>query len=49
VARAISGERDRPWPERLIFSTVRFMSYESTHRIINSAAYVRKNSGLGRA
>ena len=32
VAWAIGGKHDRPWPERPIFGTVRFMSYESTRK-----------------
>ena len=40
VAWAIGGKHDRPWPERPIFGTVRFMSYESTHRKFNSKAYI---------
>ncbi len=40
VAWAIGGKHDRPWPERPIFGTVRFMSYESTRRKFHSAAYI---------
>ncbi len=40
VAWAIGGKHDRPWPERPIFGTVRFMSYESTRRKFNSQAYI---------
>jgi deoxyribodipyrimidine photo-lyase len=40
VAWAIGGKHDRPWPERPIFGTVRFMSYESTRRKFDSAAYI---------
>ena len=42
VAWAIGGKHDRPWPERPIFGTVRFMSYESTRRKFDSAAYIRR-------
>jgi deoxyribodipyrimidine photo-lyase len=41
VAWAIGGKHDRPWPERPIFGTVRFMSYESTRKKFDSAGYVR--------
>ena len=41
VAWAIGGKHDRPWPERPIFGTVRFMSYESTRKKFDSAAYMR--------
>ena len=40
VAWAIGGKHDRPWPERPIFGTVRFMSYESTRKKFNSKAYI---------
>ncbi len=40
VAWAIGGKHDRPWPERPIFGTVWFMSYESTRRKFNSKAYI---------
>ena len=40
VAWAICGKHDRPWPERPIFGTVRFMSYESTRKKFNSKAYI---------
>ncbi|MHB1559526.1 MAG: deoxyribodipyrimidine photo-lyase, partial [Isosphaeraceae bacterium] len=42
VAWAIGGKHDRPWPERPIFGTVRFMSYESTRRKFDSAAYIAR-------
>jgi deoxyribodipyrimidine photo-lyase len=40
VAWAIGGKHDRPWPERPIFGTVRFMSYESTRKKFDSAGYI---------
>lgn len=46
VAWAIGGKHDRPWPERPIFGTVRFMSYESTRRKFDSAAYIAWVRGL---
>jgi deoxyribodipyrimidine photo-lyase len=42
VAWAIGGKHDRPWPERPIFGTVRFMRYESTRRKFDSAAYMER-------
>ncbi len=42
VAWAIGGRHDRPWPERPIFGTVRFMSYESTRKKFDSAAYINR-------
>lgn len=46
VAWAIGGKHDRPWPERPIFGTVRFMSYESTRRKFDSAAYIARVEAL---
>ncbi|MDR3633856.1 MAG: deoxyribodipyrimidine photo-lyase [Isosphaeraceae bacterium] len=40
VAWAIGGKHDRPWPERPIFGTVRFMSYASTRRKFDSERYI---------
>jgi deoxyribodipyrimidine photo-lyase len=42
VSWAIGGTHDRPWPERPIFGTVRFMSYDSTRRKFDSASYIRR-------
>ncbi|CAN5913933.1 deoxyribodipyrimidine photo-lyase [soil metagenome] len=42
VAWAIGGKHDRPWPERPIFGTVRFMSYDGIRKKIDSAAYIRR-------
>lgn len=41
IAWAVGGKHDRPWPERPIFGTVRFMSYESTRKKFDSAGYIR--------
>jgi deoxyribodipyrimidine photo-lyase len=49
VAWSIGGVHDRPWPERPIFGTVRFMSYESTRRKFDSAAYIRRVAALEEA
>jgi deoxyribodipyrimidine photo-lyase len=51
VAWAIGGKHDRPWGERAIFGTVRFMSYESTRKKFDSEGYIRyvknlENKGL---
>jgi deoxyribodipyrimidine photo-lyase len=41
IAWAIGGKHDRAWgPQRPVFGTVRFMSYASTRRKFDSAAYV---------
>jgi deoxyribodipyrimidine photo-lyase len=48
VAWAIGGKHDRPWPERPIFGTVRFMSYESTRKKFNAAAYIARVSEIER-
>lgn len=41
VAWAIGGLHDRPWGERPIFGTVRYMSYESTRKKFDSQGYIR--------
>ncbi|RRA50039.1 deoxyribodipyrimidine photolyase [Acidipila sp. EB88] len=41
IAWAICGVHDRPWFERPIFGTVRYMSRESTGRKFNSKLYMR--------
>ena len=46
VAWAIGGLHDRPWPERPIFGTVRFMSYESTRRKFDSDRYITRVRNL---
>ncbi len=48
VAWAIGGKHDRPWPARPIFGTVRFMSYESTRKKFDSAAYIARVAALQR-
>jgi deoxyribodipyrimidine photo-lyase len=48
VAWAIGGKHDRPWPERPIFGTVRSMSYESTRKKFDSAAYISWVNGIER-
>jgi deoxyribodipyrimidine photo-lyase len=47
VAWAIAGKHDRAWgPERPIYGTVRYMSYASTSRKFDSAAYIRRMQTL---
>ncbi len=46
VAWAIGGKHDRPWGERPIFGTVRFMSYDSTRRKFDSDGYIRRVRSL---
>ncbi len=47
IAWAICGLHDRPWFERPIFGTVRYMSGASTGRKFNSKQYIRNvNEGL---
>ncbi len=41
VAWAIGGKHDRPWPERPIFGTVRFMSYDGAAQEIRRRALHR--------
>jgi deoxyribodipyrimidine photo-lyase len=45
IAWAIGGKHDRPWGERPIFGTVRYMSLGSTSRKFDSRAYIRRWSG----
>jgi deoxyribodipyrimidine photo-lyase len=39
------GLHDRPWPERPIFGTVRYMSYEGMRRKTDVDAYIRRIEG----
>lgn len=48
VAWAIGGKHDRPWRERPIFGTIRFMSYESTRKKFDSAGYIKRVKDLER-
>ncbi|AMV36176.1 deoxyribodipyrimidine photo-lyase [Planctomyces sp. SH-PL62] len=48
VAWAVGGKHDRPWPERPIFGTVRFMSYESTRKKFDSAGYIRRVESIAK-
>ena len=40
VAWAIGGKHDRPWPERPIFGTIRFMSHGGTYRKFDAKRYI---------
>ncbi len=42
VAWAIAGKSDRPWFERPVFGTIRYMSCASTSRKFDSKAYIRQ-------
>ena len=44
IAWAIAGVHDRPWFDRPIFGTVRYMSRESTGRKFNSRQYIEQNA-----
>ncbi len=46
VAWAIGGKHDRPWGERPIFGTIRFMSYESTRKKFDSKGYIQRIKDL---
>jgi deoxyribodipyrimidine photo-lyase len=41
VAWAIAGKSDRPWIERPVFGTIRYMSYASTSKKFDSKSYIR--------
>ncbi|MEO6867815.1 MAG: deoxyribodipyrimidine photo-lyase [Gaiellales bacterium] len=45
VAWAIAGVHDRAWPEREVFGKIRSMTFASTSRKFNSAAYIARWSG----
>ncbi len=46
VAWAIGAKHDRPWGERPIFGTVRFMSYQSTRKKFDSDGYIARVRSL---
>lgn len=48
VAWAIGGKHDRPWGERPIFGTVRFMSYASTRKKFDSDGYIARVRSIER-
>lgn len=43
IAWAIGGKHDRPWPQRPVYGTVRSMSFASTSKKFDAAAYIRHN------
>jgi deoxyribodipyrimidine photo-lyase len=45
IAWAIGGKHDRPWPERPVTGTIRWMSFASTSRKFDSKAYIARWSG----
>ena len=47
VAWAIGGKHDRPWPERPIFGTVRYMNEAGIRRKLDCEAYLAWVSALG--
>ena len=48
IAWAIGGKHDRPWPPREVYGTVRSMSFDSTRRKFDAAAYITRWSGARR-
>jgi deoxyribodipyrimidine photo-lyase len=46
IAWAIGGKHDRPWPERPIFGTIRFMSYDGARRKLDSDGYIARVATL---
>ncbi len=42
IAWALGGKHDRPWPERPIFGTIRFMSYASTSKKFDCQRYIER-------
>jgi deoxyribodipyrimidine photo-lyase len=48
IAWGIAGKHDRAWgPERPVYGTIRYMSYASTSRKFDSAAYIERMRTLG--
>lgn len=45
IAWAIGGVHDRPWKEREVFGTVRYMNYKGCKRKFDVAAYVERGGG----
>jgi deoxyribodipyrimidine photo-lyase len=42
IAWAIGGKHDRPWPERPVTGTIRWMSFASTSRKFDSRKYIER-------
>jgi deoxyribodipyrimidine photo-lyase len=49
IAWAIGGKHDRPWFERPVFGTIRWMSFDSTGRKFDSKAYMARWAPAGAA
>ena len=47
IAWAIGGKHDRPWTERPVSGTIRWMSFASTSRKFDSKRYIAQWSGTG--
>jgi deoxyribodipyrimidine photo-lyase len=45
IAWAIGGKHDRPWPARPVYGAIRSMSFASTSRKFDSAAYIARYGG----
>ncbi len=48
IAWAIGGRHDRPWPERPIFGTVRYMNAAGMKRKFDTAAYIARIAAIAR-
>ena len=49
IAWSIGGVHDRPWAERPVFGTVRYMSFGGAKSKFDVAAYIERNLGPGAA
>jgi deoxyribodipyrimidine photo-lyase len=45
IAWAIGGKHDRPWPERPVTGTIRWMSFASTSKKFNAREYIARWKG----
>ncbi len=48
IAWSIGGVHDRPWFERAIFGSIRYMSRESTGRKCHAKEYIKRVTGAGK-
>jgi deoxyribodipyrimidine photo-lyase len=46
IAWAIAGKHDRPWFERPVYGTIRYMSYGSTSKKFDAKAYIDGTAGI---
>jgi deoxyribodipyrimidine photo-lyase len=46
IAWAIGGKHDRPWPERPIFGTVRYMSFDGARKKFDAGRYIARVEDL---